>query len=189
MVVVDMDIPEWLKHTHENQKPVVCDKCGVTFFLDYKEARRRLEKDDLRIKHRQVRTPDTIAMKGKWESEPYMAGLCDACAVGLQKPSVEWETQEIGRRVRHFLRVGVDPENATSYATAEYARKYNETYLPVFHEWWESVGWQTRPEPALPKDWDWPLTWLGTEPGYGNGSVFCPHVDNEQAQDWDRRIA
>lgn len=165
------------------RRPITCDHCGRIWWVDYSQALKLMQTGRAWVAHRQVRKGETIAHTGKMEDEAYLKGLCSNCDRGIIRPTVEWETSHIGRRMRHMLAVGVDPENAASYAIEEYADEYARTFMPEFYAFWQTIGWAQRPTPLADVDFNLlPPEFLGEESGLEDGSKFCPHV----ATDWER---
>jgi len=165
------------------RRPVTCDRCGRVWWVGYSEAVKLMQTGQAWIAHRQERVGEVDngtlgATPGKWEAVAYLKGLCDNCHHGVIRPSVEAESHHIYERTRHMLAVGVDPENATSYAIEEYQEEYARTFMPEFHSFWQTIGWAQRPTPLSEVDFSLlPPEFLGEELGLEDGSPRCPHVN------------
>ncbi len=165
------------------RKPVTCDKCGRIWWVNYGDAHRALQAGKMRTASRQVRVGEVdlglVSNPGTWETEHYLAGLCEVCDFGLVKPPAEIEWLIITRHRDTMLRRGVDPELAFDYARAEYEQDYQATFNPEYAEWNATIGWALAEHPF---DIDWsqlPEAFQGLERGLGDGSPKCPHVSNQ----------
>lgn len=165
------------------RRPITCDRCGTVWWVDYSEATRLMQSGRAWIAYRQERVGETIAQTGKLEAVPYLKGTCLNCDRGVKRPDESWVMAHIGRRRRHMLAIGIEPENAATYAIEEYLTEFHQAFHPEFQKWFEDMGWVTVASPLEDVDLtQLPEEYLGEEKGLGDGGDRCPHVN--KPVDW-----